>query len=274
MMRKSYQEINGELLDAQKAWEKILVDGDSSIKQLKDPDSKGRCFNTLSFPFYFGISDKYGESHKKKIMIIGQETGGGFDFRNSNNEKIKADNKPEASQKWTYTYNEDQRVNGSNQSPFWSFIRHINAFPDCISCYNNVDKIHFSKISEGDTTNSNSIIPIPLSYKAEKLFSASFDFNGEIKPLLLREICILKRYNLLDAIVFTTGPYYDQTMEWALGLNRKTLRAWRPTDDTPLRDVSEEIQLAGIKVFWTYHPNYLRLKRKESMVLDTLFKQI
>ena len=273
---ESFKDINAELLDAQKAWVDEIVKSDNTRRELKDRDSKGRYYDMLSFPFYFGISQEYMNSSKKKIMIVGQETGGGFDFLNSENEKTIKENKPEISQQWTYAYNDEQRHCVINTSPFWWFVRAINdykkdgVFP-FITCYNNVDKIHFSKLNN-HTLNIDSL---PLSYSAEKLFSAKYKFKGEEKPLLLREIQILKTHKLLDAIVFVTGPYYDQTMGLALGLSKgeKALKHIRPTENHPLQRISE-LEGWENRLFWTYHPNYLRLKQKEQIVLSELFEHL
>ena len=98
MKRNKFKEINAELLEAQIAWFNKIVDTDSTRRKLSSRDSKGRCYDTLSFPFYFGVSEEYVNSTQKKIMIIGQETGGGFSFLNAKDEKTIAENAPRKSQ--------------------------------------------------------------------------------------------------------------------------------------------------------------------------------
>lgn len=274
-----YRDINAKLLEAQIGWFNKIVITEDTRSKLSLPDRKKRDYDHLSFPFYFGVSQEYVNSSKKKIMIVGQETGSGFSFLNSEDGKTKEENAPIKSQEWTYTYNDKQwRGISANHSPFWGFVRSINAFNEYssyITCYNNVDKIHFSRINP----KTNNIDPLPLTYKAEEIFSSVYDFNGVKAPLLFREIQILKECNersQLDGIVFVTGPYYDQTMGLALDLvkGKNTLKHYRPTEDEPIKDISEIVKLEGIKVFWTYHPNYLRLKQKEEQVLKALFERL
>lgn len=269
------REINQTLLKMQIAWRKALVESDDTKKKLNSNKNEDKRYNRLSFPFYFGVSQEYVDSYNKnRIMIIGQETGGGFDFFNSENEAIKRENEPEISQRWTIQYNEKQIGNNNrerNNSPFWGFTRAINAIPNSITCYNNVDKIHFSRANEAKSF----VEPIPLSYQAESIFSSRYLIENEELPLplLRREINLLHEESMLDYVIFVTGPYYAMSMELALGIEEHALGC-KPSLHDPIVDITNKVGIEGIHFFWTYHPNYLRQKRKEADVIARLANHI
>ena len=211
------------------------------LKRVFEPYVKNNPNASLSYPFFFGVSDKYTEADKK-LMIVGQETRGWSVY--------KPDWTIEDSQKWAIDYLNYQlhysndkslkeRFGRRNSSPFWNFFK-LFSNDGIIPCWNNVDKAQ--RCVNGKTKTLTEEIELELNCKLP---------NSE-KTLFLNEIEIAKP----NVIVFITGPYYTSTMEAALNLEKGTLMNSGLSHSNGCIEITDIAEL-GIPVFWTYHPRHI-----------------
>lgn len=229
------EEVNEKLLEVQKQWlEEIILP-----YAIEHPDSH------LSDPFCFGVSEDYLAADKK-LMIIGQETS---DFS-----PLEKDTDLFDGQEWSYGYAADQVKDypkDPNHSPFWNLFRRF-AKDGIVACWNNVDSIQRSRYIENGDHKSD-----PLTYDLERALQRPF---GKGQKTLLKYQLELARP---DVVYFATGPYYQETMELALMLPKGTLNDKRPCKGRSISDISD-LTVAGCKIFWSYHPNYLSRLGKDT----------
>jgi len=220
--------INQELKIIQELWNKNIL----------EPYVSENNVNELSRPYYFRVSKEYLRA-AKKVMIVGQETRGFGQF---------TDNWPmEDIAEWCLAYykfqvwkeNDDRYEFTYNKSSFWKLFRMLER-EGFVPCWNNVDKVH--RTVDGKTYG--------LPEKLEIVFNSEIDDLG--KTLLQKEIELADP----DIIVFITGPYYETSMEQALGLDRGVLSNYRPTLEYYCKDISTVTNI-NRKVYWTYHPSFL-----------------
>lgn len=220
--------MNKKLQDARAEWtEKILY-----------PFAQKANNETLSVPFYFGVSDSYIKN-EKKLMIIGQEAR---DFG-----LFSGDWKMEHTQKWCISYSEYQTSGSTaanyshkrNTSCFWRIFR-IMQSSGISACWNNIDKLH--RIVNSRTQ------PLPESYEKR----LNHQYGTPSLSLLQREIAI----SAPKAIWFVTGPNYSFSMSTAFGINNDILSMMRPQRVKIITEISNILNMQ-IPAFWSYHPTYL-----------------
>lgn len=237
---KTKQTINERLYNAFVEWE-----GNSSFESVARD-------NDLSRPYVCGVSKHY-ENAEKRIMIIGQETLG---F------PLYSDGwKTQDIQQWGIKYLEKQLWNEGdceyNRSAFWNMFRYVEQKLGFCPCWNNVDKAH--RIIDGKT--------VPLTYEIEKRLNSTLLADG--RTILLNEISIAKP----DAILFITGPYYDESMAAALQVEVKTLSERRPNVQALCVDITD-IAGIGILVLWTYHPTFLNRNENKRQFFTSVKNEI
>lgn len=222
--------INETLLEEQLIWEKIIY----------KPFLEGK-EGVISVPFSLGVTEEYLDSDKR-LMIVGQETD---DFgTNYDGWKLPA------IQEWDIKYLEQQLYRKHsdefkyNKSPFWQFFRYLEK-DGFVPCWNNVDKAHMYE--NGHTK--------ALPYEYEYLLSAPYESEHGYYGLLKKEMIIAKP----NAIVFITGPYYDESICTAFGLDKRSLVHRRPNMACPVSEIADILQLP-VPALWTYHPNFLNFK--------------
>lgn len=211
------------------------------LKRVFEPCVKNNPNASLSYPFFFGVSDKYAAADKK-LMIVGQETRGWSIY------------KPywtiEDSQKWAINYLNYQLDYSNdyvikygfvkkNTSPFWNFFK-LFSKDNIVPCWNNIDKAQ--RCINGETFSLTQEIELELN----KILP-----NSE-KTLFQKEIEIVKP----DVIVFVTGPNYYATMEAAMNLEKDSLCNNKPSHASACVEITE-ISKLDIPTFWTYHPNHI-----------------
>lgn len=200
---------------------------------------------------------------------------------------------PKGFQEWAVAFMDSQIDRSEKYKkenwPFWDFFRAFKDLKDVELCWNNVDKVYYGNAggqdNEGNKKKQND--RGTLTYKAETVLSKPFAAgNGETLSLLQREIKIANP----DVIVFAIGPNYALSLDVALGISSD--KDWDEMTESALPKKSSEvsdifdntrphpdrdkcvvrngkIQEAVNKLFehkevatlWTYHPNYLRLKK-------------
>jgi len=259
--------INEQLLDAQKDWVELIfkpfVQKYTNHGVCKDTK---RADEVISCPFYFGLTDEYILTDKKRIMIVGQEARG---FGNWERDKNTRSYQAEYSQAWAKEYLQKQIGNNFtskfgikyNHSNFWQLFRVLSK--DFAVCWNNIDKVYYGKDGSYKGT---------LTTSAEKFLSARYPSYNEIeeKSLLQREIQIAKP----NMVLFLTGPTYHVSMETAFDLNENSLIDYRPKKSRMLSNISDIIKISTedakfIPVLWSYHPNFIcRNKTIEDFVND------
>ena len=211
------------------------------LKRVFEPCVKNNPNASLSYPFFFGVSDKYAAADKK-LMIVGQETRGWSIY--------KPDWTIEDSQKWAIDYlnyqlhysNDEslkERFGRRNSSPFWSFFK-LFSNDGITPCWNNIDKAQ--RCIYGKTKPLTEEIELELNCKLP---------NSE-KTLFLSEIETAKP----NVIVFITGPHYASTMEAAMNLEKGTLMNSGLSHSYGCVEITDITKL-GIPVFWTYHPRHI-----------------
>ena len=236
--------INLDLLNEIKKWDEKVVLPYIFKNNLSD---------YISRPFCFSVTKEYEES-EKKVLIVGQEQRGWCPY--------SASWSLDDIQKWVTKYYEKQlSINDNdekyNNSPFWKIYRTIKNGTECYPSWNNIDKMH--QIKDGETK--------PLSIQMEKAFDATLP--GDKNTLFEKEVEISKP----DIIVFITGPHYEDTMEWSMNLEERSLNAFRPNITCPIQDISH-VSKTSKKVFWTYHPNYLVRSKLFDYCTDRIINEI
>lgn len=225
--------MNTELLAWQTQWDEKCIMQYTKMSQ-----------KSISRPFAYGVSEEYITAGFK-LMVIGQEAAG-----------FSVYDDPRAwglarTQQWVVDYTRrqlwkicagDAHNKRPNCSPFWNFMRNCNNL-GLTPSWNNIDKVYQKKTVDTDEK----VIRLTDDQRRE--------FNKAVctgKTLLQREIEISKP----DGIVFVTGPYYQVSMETALGLPEGSLTSKKPEETAHLKNISSEVDL-GIPCLWTYHPAYL-----------------
>lgn len=228
--------VNEVLLSIQKEW----------LSEIVAPFMSKGYKEQFSRPFHFGVSEQL-DTNKKLIMIIGQEADRFWKFED---EKIT----PEYTQRWCVGYFEKQVFNTTfkefdefNASPFWHFFRmlHKNGVE---LCWNNIDKLHRYKTEIINGVSTECTETLTVEYEKQ----LSVQYGDDKQSLLQREIEVVKP----DAVVFVTGPYYQDTMCTAFGVKDAVLRSTKPTMNDPCIEISAILGL-DIPAFWTYHPRFL-----------------
>lgn len=230
-------DVNEALLKEQLIWE----------EKVYKPFLKGK-EGVISVPFSLGVTEEYCNSNKR-LMIVGQEADDfGTDYDGW---------KLLAIQEWDIKYLERQLYEKHsvdfkyNKSPFWQFFRSLEK-DGFVPCWNNVDKAHMYE--SGHTK--------PLIYEYEYLLSSPYESEHGYYGLLKKEMLIARPH----AIVFITGPYYDESICTAFGMDKSSLVARRPNMSSPVSEISDILKLQ-VPVFWTYHPNFLNFKGLTDQVL-------
>lgn len=206
-------------------------------------------------------------------MIVGQEANGHtFDYVNWGHENW---------QEWAIAYLDFQcchKTSGKwnfskNHSPFWAFINKLKESGYGV-CWNNIDKarryvqVDGNKYSEDYLLEQND-----NDENKDRSILHKKIFDG--KSLLQKEIEIAQP----DAIVFAIGPknpyYHTLSLAFFDGdkvdgyLNERGVKYPQLKDDKYCIDISRYLKL-DIPAFYTYHPNYLQLKK----LLDDVVKII
>ena len=119
--------------------------------------------------------------------------------------------------------------------------------------WNNLDKFHPAGSQRLTATDG---ITFSQPYGKEKM------------SVLQREISLLKP----AAIVFVIGSgKYIDSLATAFSLDINCLRLYKPTRSSLVVDISNLLDLDGIKVLWTYHPAYLqRIKAYHHVLRDII----
>lgn len=238
---KTVKEINEELLDA-------FTDWYNNVALKVTPPMN----YTFSRPFIGGVCDNSGAG-KKNIMIVGQEARDLKDYGKSLKEY----------QMWSISFLSSQlekREHLENKeckklsSPFWEFIRKIKCyFFDYNIYWTNIDKLHL--ISKGKTER--------LEEECEKVLNNKYSND---KSIFEMEIEIIKP----AVIIFLTGPKYYQTMEYALGTSFDDKPMLTKNQSKPIVNITDKLKKYSYveSAFWTYHPNYLNMKKEIDNVID------
>lgn len=299
---------NDELREIMKIW----------IEEVFKPYYEGESKNyrneknvDLSCPFYFALSDKYvqRENGKKRLMIVGQEPRG---FGSWSKDKEKPGYEEETSQEWAQTFLDAQLEKTTKKcsfnndkdepykceplySPFWNFFRKLSE--NFVVCWNDVDKVYFTngvntdrEDNSDETDHKKDYSKGTLTYKAETYLSEAFEYNGENKSLLEREIKIADP----DAIVFAIGSSYAVSLDVALGITDKEFTGLKESNlkkksvsvselfrEYPTREnfiVENDLLIDAVKkilgrkipVFWTYHPACLQRSKKLDCVVEEI----
>ncbi len=206
----------------------------SSIEDI-DVQLKNLCITDYVGPLLlYCWEDIYLVKSNCKILFIGQETNGWQNFRINNIDAIKC------------MINEYKifELAKKKQSIFWQAIKTIN------HGVNGNQRLNFiwSNISK-----------YGKNKKGRVSTKVSFLENEKLK-ILLDEIEILKP----DAIVFLTGPSYDNDILSKIGpvkfisCSKYTTRQLARLENTKL----------PYKTFRTYHPTYLRRAKLESIIKE------
>lgn len=285
----SYCLKNYELLKISGYWVDHILKSFVLENGLTKASDKGQ---TLSHPFYFGVSQRFIQDNSKiKIMIIGQEARGygqlndgtaRYDFlkidgeiankctcyyecNKNENFKICADylNCPINSQRWAIGFYENQIFDniyvglssyykGENELKRRGYV-----FWNTLRAFYDNDFVpcwnNLDKVYYGKQ----------LTLFAEKILSAQYSLPHETikKSLIQREI---EEVNP-DAIIFLTGPAYSVSMETAFGLSEGCLgkSGLKPDKYSPFNDITDILQIKKsgsgrvVPVIWSYHPNYI-----------------
>lgn len=261
---------NDELLKVQENW-KVQCYEVLKKEYVNNEEEKGK----LSCAFGFGVSEHYVQSDKK-IMIVGQEANGHtFDY-----EKWCLKNWRE----WAIDYLNFQVYNEKskckmeyNSSPFWQFFREFKNNGYGV-CWNNLDKVRRYTLPDGKEW-VESKLPYDENNSERKIL------NGEIfdgKSLLQKEIEIANP----DCVIFAVGPkdpYYHTLCNAFFhhdGAYNMLLRDKNypndkpyPTLDYPVVEISKKLGLK-IPVFYTYHPNFLRIKGKFEEAVEYIMNEL
>ena len=99
------------------------------------------------------------------------------------------------------------------------------------------------------------------------LNSPSFDGENKTKcSILQKEISLIKP----KIIVFAIGKQekYIASLASAFLLDIKKLTDYKPLKKEPVKDISDLIGIPNTKVFWTYHPRYLRTSKTFDSTLE------
>ena len=257
--------MNEKLLEVQKKWE------EQCYKVLKkeyddNEEEKGK----LSCAFSFGVSDRYIQSDKR-IMIVGQEANG----HTFDDKKWCLKNW----QDWAVEYLNFQVYKepakkyeiDPNYSPFWQFFR---AFWDKADgydvCWNNLDKVRRYTLSdEGKWLERK--LPYDENNTERKILNRKI-FDG--KSLLQKEIEIVNP----DCVIFAIGkknPYYHTLCDafFHQGNAYDMLLKNYPTLGSPVVEISKKLGLE-MPAFYTYHPNFLRIKGKFDEVVNKIKEEL
>jgi hypothetical protein len=191
----------------------------------------------VSLPLFISRTDLY-ESADLKLMVIGQQTHTWFGML----EKFEEADPVLAVEKIQRYYSAFDLGGKKMGSPFWQAAHDLQSqlFP---------------------SVPPNGFIYSNL-YPCDQKGDRPRDFLGaELRQLRMvpREIKILGPH----AIVFFTGPYYDQEFD-------EYFTGWKQTDVGNGKWIQRlhHHDLLPERTFRTYHPNHLRLKQKMDWVKD------
>ena len=205
--------------------------------------------------FRIGFPEEYLSNGKPMIMYVGQEVRDGESSKNWSNNKKKGEGKD---QQWVRRYTElqlyDIPMEGDkkNNSAFWSFARALKNNNYNV-LWNNLDKFH---------------TPGPGRIDKRESPKLNTPYGQENLSILQREIAVLKP----DIIVFAIGSQERYVLSFAAAMGVEIAKLWpyKPTLSDPVQEITEELQLSGTRVFWCYHPAYLRRKHLENCVVNNI----
>lgn len=280
---------NEELREVQAAWveevfKKYIVDCNEENNKLYTDKQSKRQGCEVSCPFCMGLTKEYidNKENKTKVMIVGQQPLGFGCWKEQSKDFGLKEPKNEWThinlQKWAIEYLNTQLKNDTksgikyNPSPFWRFFQALND-ENTVLCWNDIDKVYYGKKDDDYHEGT-------LTYLAEEVLSAPFEYDGTKLSLVKREIEITNP----DVVVFVTGPSYALSMGTALEYEKTSnekIGKKCPTIKNPVVELDIiKCNNKEIKVLWTYHPGYLAQTKDDNnnslfnTVIDNIKKLI
>ncbi|MBE6151896.1 MAG: hypothetical protein E7165_01105 [Firmicutes bacterium] len=189
----------------------------------------------LSSPLLISSDEVYNNSLKRRIMYVGQETNGWFNYGMLNKE-VTAYNLEE-----TYF---NFLKNGASNSVFWRYIKQI------------------LEISDGQLINN--VIWSNTFIAGKRNGIGTPDITRELFDISLEYLLYIREYFKPNHIILVNGPnnpYYELNKKFLKKI-KSTLIDIYPTLSNPLV-IDEENN-----ILWTYHPGFQNRMRinKEIMV--------
>lgn len=187
--------------------------------------------SALSHPHFLSVPDGYLKS-SPKVMIVGQQP---YEWGRTNGKRDHQDNEIE---KIIKLYTGFELGKNYPLTPFWQAVEEINKAVKPGG--NRWERILWNNLIKFDRLNKRPghLIEVEL---------------GQLN-ILQEEVKILNP----DVIVFFVGPaFYEALPEWT---------GFHNLGNISLNDPVRENEVEGRKLFFTYHPNYLRRKGKWDVV--------